>query len=380
MICTKCVCDSSIPDINLVFDEKGICNNCRSFEKFVNESDCFNEEKNIVQLAQTIQEIKDAGKGKPYDSILGISGGVDSTYLALLAKQHGLRPLVVHFDNGWDSELAVQNIQNIVTTLGFHLQTYVINWDEFKDLHLAYLKASVIDIEVPTDHFIYATLYEVAYKNKIKYILDGNNVATEFSNVSWKWAFSKTDLVNLRNIHKKFGTRPLKKYPKLGAYQRYFYDEVARIKSVRLNNYVPYIKKDIMQLIEKELGWKDPGGKHYESIFTRFYQGYILPKKFGVDKRVAHLSNLIWSCQLTRNEAVEILKEPTYPVGLQMEDKAYIIKKFSLTEPEFEKIMAAPIVKHEVYGTEKDEASKFRLVIKLVHPFVRVLRKIGVIG
>ncbi len=351
-ICARCVVDNAAPDTNLVLDEEGICNNCRAYEKYAPQTILRSEEIKKAELNQLLDEIKKDGEGKEYDCILGVSGGVDSTYLAYMAKKWGLRPLVVHFDNGWNSELAVSNIHHIVEKLSYDLHTYVIDWEEFRDIQMAYLKASVVDIEVPTDHFIYATLYEIAFKNRIRYVLDGNNISTEFWGGSWKWAYSKLDLVNLLNIHKKFGTIPLKKFPKLGFYQRYFYQRTYKIKSVYLLNYVPYNKKEVIKTIESELGWRDYGGKHYESIFTRFYQGYILPKKFGIDKRKAHFSNLIWSGQMTREEALEELKKPTYPLAQQEEDKTYVIKKFGLTEQEFENIMHLPIVPHEHYGTE----------------------------
>jgi N-acetyl sugar amidotransferase len=355
IICKKCVLDNDAPNTNLVLDADGICNNCRSYEKHAKNSVLLPYDEKKKELDKWVRWMKRDGKWSEYDCILGISGGVDSTYLAYLAKELGLRPLVVHFDNGWNSELAVRNIQNIVEKLGFELHTYVIDWEEFKDLQLSYLKASVVDIEATTDQFIYATLHEVAYKHRIKYVLDGNNLATEFWGVSWKWAYNKLDLVNLRNIHKRFGTIPLKKYPKLGFYQRFFYHEIYQLEQVYLLNYVNYNIKEVKSIISKELGWVDYGGKHYESIFTRFYQGYILPKKFGIDKRKAHLSNLIWSGQMTRDEALTILKEPPYPEHQQMEDREYVCKKFGITIEEFEECMRAAPVPHEVYGTENDD-------------------------
>lgn len=376
--CTRCVIEAS-PRANVTFDEHGVCNNCKAYDTYVQEEDYYNYAAKAVQLEKIIKEIKQSGEGKQYDCILGISGGVDSTYLAYLAKKYGLRPLVVHFDNGWNTELAVQNIYNVINYFGFDLHTYVINWEEFSDLQLAYIKASVIDIEIPTDHFIYATLHEVAHQNKIKYILDGNNVATEFSGCSMKWGFSKLDLVNLKNIHKKFGTVKLKKYPRLGLYQRFFYQEIMQIKSVRLNDYVPYERNNVVKVLESQLGWKNPGGKHYESIFTRFYQGYILPNKFGVDKRTVHLSNLIWSHQIARDEALAILAKPTYPLELQMQDKAYLIKKMKIKESEFEEYMQQEIIEHETYGTEAEKVKAFSRIKPFIRKPLRALVKFGIL-
>ena len=377
-ICTKCVWENS-PRAFLTFDEHGVCNNCRNYDKFVAEHNLLDWDLNKKKLEANVAAIKKSGEGNEYDCILGISGGVDSTYLAWFSKQLGLRPLVVHFDNGWNSELSVQNIHNIVDKLKLDLNTYVIDWDEFRDLQLAYIRASVIDIEVPTDHFIYATLYEVANKNKIKYILDGNNVATEFWGGSSKWGFSKTDLTNLRNIQKRFGTLKLTKYPKLGFYQRYYYNKIRGIQSAYLLNYIPYVRKDVVQNLEKELNWREPGGKHYESVFTRFYQGYILPKKFGVDKRRGHYSNLIWSGQMSREEALEKLKEETYPISLQQEDRIFVLKKLGLSEAEFEQIMKQPLVEHEFYGCEADLWTRHYYFKRLVDPIVGFFKKTGII-
>jgi N-acetyl sugar amidotransferase len=359
--CVRCVLDSETPYTNLVFDGEGVCNNCRAYEVTAAQTVLRPIAEKQRDLVLTIEKIKKSGQGKSYDCILGVSGGVDSTYLAYLSKEWGLRPLVVHFDNGWNSELAVNNIQNIVDKLGYHLFTYVIDWEEFKDLQLSYLKASVIDIEVPTDHFIYATLYELAHKHKIKYILDGNNLVTEFAKGSWRWGFSKLDLKNLTNIHKEFGMMPLRKFPKLGFVQRLYYRFVSGIETVRPLDFIPYNKKDVKDLISKELGWRDYGGKHYESIFTRFYQGYILLTKFGIDKRKGHLSNLIWSGQISKGEALAELQHPPYEAEMFEQDLAFVLKKFGLSKEEFEELMNRPTVPHEYYGTERNSslAAKF---------------------
>ena len=377
-ICSKCVLEAS-PLSNLSFDEHGVCINCHTYENFITTTDALNWEKKKGELDILVKKIKQAGEKRPYDCILGISGGFDSTCLALITKKLGLRPLVVHFDNGWNSELAVQNIHNVVNKLGYDLHTYVINWEEFKDLQLAYFKASVIDIEVPTDHFVYATLHEIAKQKKIKFILDGNNFATEFGYVSMKWSFHKLDLVNLLAIHKRFGTIPLRKYPKLGIYQRFYYDEILKIKSFRLLDYLPINKIEYSKRLVDELNWCDPGGKHYESIFTRFYQGYILPNKFGVDKRRWHLSNLIWSGQLTRDNALSQLKYPTYDLKKQEDDRSYLLKKYNLSEKEFQDLMNLPVVEHAYYGAENYNSLKYRVLrlpLRIIRKILRLLNNI----
>jgi len=284
--CTLSVMDN-IADPQIRFDEKGICNYFEMYqkaeEKYVS--------KNEAALTEVVSRIKEAGINKDYDCITGVSGGVDSTYLCIQAKRLGLRPLVVHFDNGWNSELAVKNIENIVSKLGFDLYTLVVDWNEFKDVQLAYLKASVVDIEAITDHAIIATLYRLAKEKNIRFILSGTNIVTEFVLPSF-WIWNKYDSTNIKSIHKKFGTTKLKSFPLLSMKQRHYYQQVKKIESIPLLNYLPYNKKDAKELITQELGWRDYGGKHYESVFTRFYQGYILPRKFHIDKRKAHLSVL----------------------------------------------------------------------------------------
>ncbi|MCF8428670.1 MAG: N-acetyl sugar amidotransferase [Bacteroidia bacterium] len=373
-ICTNCVLDNDTPNTNLVFDENGVCNNCKSYANFVKNNILgLTIEQRTKKLDDLVKRIKKAGAGKEYDCILGVSGGVDSAFLALRAKQLGLRPLVVHFDNGWNSALAVKNIENTVSKLNYDLYTYVINWEEFKNLQLSYIRANVVDIEVPTDHFIYATLHEIAYENKIKFILDGNNIETEYWGGSWKWAYSKLDLVNLESIHKKYGRIKLTKYPRLGLFQRFFYTNIIGIRSAYLLNYLPYNKQEVIKSLVSELDWKDPGGKHYESIFTRFYQGYILPHKFGIDKRKAHLSNLIWSGQIKRQDALAILNESPYPKELIESDIAYFIKKLSLTTEEFENIMKQAPVSHENFPTE---IKKYRILIPILAIIGAVLNRL----
>ncbi|MGE0569250.1 MAG: N-acetyl sugar amidotransferase [Bacteroidia bacterium] len=375
--CFRCVLDTTAPLIS--FDEKGVCNYCHNYDSIAAKTILRPPEVRKNELNVSLAEIKKRGKGKPYDCILGISGGVDSTYLAWLAKEFGLRPLLVHFDNGWNSELAVKNIENIVNVLGFDLHTHVINWEEFKDLQLAYLYASVVDTEVPTDQLIFASLHKIAWQKGIKSILNGNNVATE-GIMPEGWNFSqKTDLVNLTTIHKKFGKRKLRNFPKLSLYHKYFYTNLSGIKSYKFLDLVDYNKDNAKKIIKDKLGWKDYGYKHYESVFTRFYQGYILPVKFNIDKRKAHLSSLICSGQITRQQALDELKQPPYPIEQQNEDRAFVIKKFELTEEEFDTIMKLPQVPHEHYGSQWDK-KKFRYYYwftKLANPFAALLKRIN---
>jgi len=347
--CVLSVMDT-VADPDIKFDEKGICNYYYEYKKA--EAGLHKGEEGWAMLEKIADEIREEGKNKPYDCIMGLSGGVDSTYVAYLAKQLGLRPLAVHFDNGWNSELAVMNIENIITKLGFDLFTYVIDWNEFKDIQIAYLKASVVDIEAITDHAIFATLYRLAGEKKIKYILSGTNVQTE-NTLPKSWIFNKHDHINIQSIHKAYGTLPLKTFPFSNAKVKRYYQQVMGVRSVSVINYVDYNKKKIKELIQRELGWRDYGGKHYESVWTRFYQGYILPVKFKIDKRKAHLSDLIFGGQITKEEALEELKKPIYDPAQFKIDYDFVLKKLGLTEGEFNAIMQAPPRSHYDFDYEK---------------------------
>ncbi|MBL0287268.1 MAG: N-acetyl sugar amidotransferase [Bacteroidetes bacterium] len=370
-ICTNCVMDSH-DDKLITFDSKGVCCHCQKYYKeepfFV-----FKGKEGELKLAETIEKIKEDGKGKQYDVIMGLSGGVDSTYLALKCKEWGIRPLAVHFDNGWNSELAVKNIENIVRKLSLDLYTYVINWEEFRDLQIAYFKASVIDIEVPTDHAIFAAMYKLAGQNNIKYVMSGNNFVTE-SFLPESWIHNKFDEVNIKSIHKKYGSIPLTTFPFMDSKVRRYYIDIKGIKRVTPLNFLPYDKAEVKKEIQEKLDWKDYGGKHYESIFTRFYQGYILPTKFGVDKRKAHLSNLICSKQITKAEALEELKKPCYDNDQMLEDKEFVLKKLGFSEAYFEELMKMPPQDWRIFGEEKPLYKRFP-ILKIFLPLITRWRR-----
>lgn len=364
-VCKKCILDN-VTSKAVRFDEEGICNFCRSFEEGAEELIYVPDEVKKQRFDKIISELKERGKGQKYDCILGLSGGVDSSYMAILAKEQNLRPLVVHFDNGWNSELAVKNIENIVNKLNLDLYTYVVDWEIFRDAQKAYVKASVLDMEVPTDMLIFAVLFDIAKKHKIKTILAGHNLATE-GVLPTDWSYTrKFDSVNFRNIVKQHGNpKILKKFPFLGFYRYHIYKNYYQINMVAPLNHVNYKKKDIKQRLMKELDWKDYGGKHYESIWTRFYQGYILPAKFNIDKRKAHLSNLVLNKEMTREEALEEMKSPPYPADMQMADKEYVCKKFGWTVPEFDALIAQKNIPHAAYGQETDSPMKMKAFEKL---------------
>ena len=369
--CSLTVMDN-IADPNITFDENGVSNYYHAFKKAERE-EVFLGEEGDKKLHALIAKIKKNGEGKPYDCIMGLSGGVDSSYVAYKAKQFGLRPLAVHFDNGWNSELAVMNIENIVTKLDLDLYTLVVNWEEFKDVQLSYLKASVIDIEVVTDHAITGTLFKLAKKYGIKCVLSGSNISTEYL-MPRTWIFGKSDHINLKDIHKKFGTVPLKTYPIFDTYLKKYCKNVLQAEWTSFLNYMPYNKQEVKETIARELNWRDYGGKHYESIFTKFYQAYILPTKFHVDKRKPHLSNLICSGQMTREQALEELKKPLYTPEELRKDYDYVLKKFDLTKEEFENIMKLPIKKHSDYKTETSMYSRYP-ILKPLKPIAKLFIK-----
>ncbi len=371
-ICSKCIMDTT--DVAISFDEKGVCNHCLEYKEFV-EKNLYAKSEAEKQFLKIIDRLKSTD-GK-YHCILGISGGVDSSYLAYVLKKNKVNVLLVHFDYGWNSKLAVKNIRNIVQITGFDLETFVMDWEEFKDLQRSYFKASVLDLDVPADHMIFGALYKTANKHKIKYIISGNNIVTEWL-LPKSWNYSKFDLVNLKNIQKIFGTIRLKKLPALGVWEFAYYQLLKRIERISLLDFMEYNKQDAKMLIQRELNWVDYGGKHYESVFTRFYQGYILPYKYKIDKRKAHLSNLILSDQISREEALVELKSPSLSEELVKSDKEYMAKKLGFTISEFEALLNLPNVEHRYYGTDRSQRKFYFFIMKLLKPFTWLIKKYSV--
>jgi len=355
--CSLSVMDN-IQDPDITFDANGVCSyNARYREREKNE--VFSGEEASRRLRGLVARIKAEGKGRKYDAILGVSGGIDSTYLAYLASTWDLRVLCVHFDNGWNSELAVSNIESIVSRLGFDLETFVFDWREFKDLQLSHFRANVVDIEAITDMGIIGTLRLLALKKNLKSMLSGHNIVTEGFMVP-HWVFK--DYYNIIDIHKKFGTVDrITTFP-------YFDNKLQRMGSrlrglmdVSPLNYVRYVKEEVKELISDKLGWRDYGGKHYESVFTRFYQGYILPQKFGIDKRKVHLSNLIMSGQITKKAALRELEMPTISPEQLESDYSFVIKKLGYTPSEFERYIETPRREHTEFDTEFGYLDRNRL-------------------
>lgn len=335
--CNRCLMDTSDPRIT--FDDEGVCNHCRQYDRYMAQAGTAEQRK--AKLDDLVAHLKRQGKGKPYDCIMGLSGGVDSSYLAWLAvRKLDLRPLVVHVDAGWNSELAVNNIQSIVQRLGLDLHTLVVDWEEVRDLQRAYFRAGIANLDVPQDHSFFAALLKEARKYGIRDILNGGNMQTE-SILPEAWGYDASDSTSIKGIHKRFGSVRLKRYPMTSNLERLIINPyVRRMRSHRPLEYIDYNKDEAKALLKSELGWRDYGGKHYESVFTKFFQAHYLPTKFGYDKRLAHLSSLIVSGQITKQQARAEMQSPLYdPIELE-EDRIYWVKKLGLTMDEYSKVMA----------------------------------------
>lgn len=349
-ICSRCVMDTTDPSIT--FNEVGICNHCIDYQERA-KTIIKHDEEGRVELQKIIDDAKDKGKGRDYDCIIGLSGGVDSSYVAYKVKRLGLRPLAVHFDSGWNSEQAVKNIENIVQKLEIDLYTHVCDWREMRDLQLSYFKAGVINADIPMDHAFMVVLHNIARKKNIKYFFSGHNFETE-AILPKDWVYKATDSTNIKAIQKKFGSVHLKHFPLESIIMNLYTRFVFGLKKVNILDFEKYNKAEAMALIETELGWKYYGGKHYESIFTRFYQGYYLPMRFNVDKRRAHLSTLINSGQMERAEALEELKKQSYPdEKLLQQDMEFVPKKLGISVSEFQKIMSEPVHSHKDYANDQ---------------------------
>jgi N-acetyl sugar amidotransferase len=361
-ICTNCVMDTT--DSSIIFDEKGVCDHCNNY--YTNILPNWDTgAKGREELSKIIDKIKADGKGRDFDCIMGMSGGADSSYmLHLVVKEFGLRPLVFHVDGGWNSELAVRNIEVMIDKLGLDLYTEVINWEEMKDFQLAFFKAGVPHIDTPQDHAFIATLYNFAAKYNIKYILNGGNYSTECINNPKEWIYFATDMLQNNDIIKQFGTIPMKSYPfssilKHKVYLRY----LRRIQVVKPLNYLPYIKDQAMAFLKEEYDWHPYPQKHFESRFTRFFEGYWLPVKFGYDTRKVQYSSLILTNQMSRKEALERLMLPAIEPEIASHDFEYIATKLGITIKELEHYRDSP---NKTYKDYKNQDGMFKVGTKVM--------------
>lgn len=355
-VCSTCILDTTVGDI--WFDETGECKYCKihyEMEKRFPLHGTQNE-----RLHKLVEKIKKKSKHKPFDCVVGVSGGRDSTYTLLKAVKLGLRPLAVHFDNGWNTEISVRNIENAVNKLNVTLHTVVADWEEFKDLQRSFLEASVPDTDVPTDFAIYSVLYQVAASEGIPYILNGHSFRTEgTSPISWTYMDSRY----IRAVHKKYGSGKISSFPLMTVPRLLYYLFAKRIQEVRLMELIDYKKKEVDRVLKEELSWQYYGGHHHENTFTKFFQSYYLPKKFNIDKRKTELSALVRSNQMTRSDALNIIEENAYEYDQQVVD--YTINKLSLTRDEFEKIMAKDNCSHNDFPTLLKTIKMAKLPIKV---------------
>jgi N-acetyl sugar amidotransferase len=343
--CSRCLVNNRVHP-NAVFNKHGVCDICEIIDA---KNNYLKEQINDNYLTKLFNTISKKGKNKRYDCLIGISGGVDSAYLALKIKEQGLRPLLVHVDNGWNSEIAISNIEKLITQLGFDLYTVVIDWEEIKDIVKSFMKASVIDIDWANEMCFVASLYKVAQKFGIKSVLTGHQISSE----GWMpetVVHYKLDLINFNAIHRLFGQIPLRTYPKIGYLKSFYYQKIFGIHYYYPLDYLGYDKELAKKELIERYGWRDYGQKHFESIFTRFYQAYLLPQKFGIDKRIFHYSSLVTSDQLSKEQAKKMLEDISYFVSGQFEeDKLYIQKKMGFTENEFDEILILPPKSHFDY-------------------------------
>lgn len=337
-------------DSKIVFDEHGVCDHCNGFDDNV-KPNWHPNDAGKEMFRNQIAEIKRVGKGKPFDCIIGMSGGLDSSYLLHLAvSEFGLRPLVFHVDGGWNTDLAVNNIQMLVDKLGLDLYTEVINWEEMKDFQLAFFKSGVPHLDIPQDHAFVATLYHFANKHNVKYILNGGNFATECVRNPKDWLYYGTDMAQLNDIHGQFGTRELKTYPFSSVlFHKVYLRHIRGVKVVKPLNYLPYTKEHAIKVLSETYGWRPYPQKHFESRFTRFYEAYWLPTRFGYDTRRVQYSSLIQTGQMTRKDAMEKLSKPAYDPATIDEDFEYIATKLGISVAELRSYHTMPKKTYQDY-------------------------------
>jgi N-acetyl sugar amidotransferase len=356
---------SGLPGIEL--DAEGICNNCAAFDEVLARFPL--GEVGRRRLDSLVAAIKEAGAGRRYDCAVGVSGGTDSSYVLLLACRLGLRPLAVHFDNGWNTQIAVSNIKRALEQLNVPLWTYVVNWEEFRDLQLSFLKASVPSVEVPTDLGIWSVLYRAARRHGIRYVVSGNSFRTE-GIVPRAWGFKDGRLV--RSVQHTFGTKKLASFPNVTLWDYARYAVLGGIRTVRLLNYGDYSKEEAKDILKRELRWCDYGGHHHESIYTRFFQSFLARRKFNMDRRMLSLSARVRLGKMSRSEAVRSLEQDDYTEFLQEDDKKYVAKKLGISLNDLEEIVAQPP------RSDLDYPSYYPLLRRL-QPVLQLARRAGVL-
>ena len=349
--CTRCVMDTT--DSRITFDAQGVCDHCNTFFTKV-KPHWHTDARGERELREMVAKIKASGQGKDFDCIIGMSGGIDSSYLTHVATEFGLRPLVFHVDAGWNSQEAVNNIEKLVDRLGLDLYTEVIDWAEMRDLQLAFFKSGVPHIDTPQDHAFFATMYKFAEEHDIKYILTGANLSTECIRNPIEWMYYQSDSIQLKDIHARFGSRPLVNFPTTSILRhKIWLPYVKGIRVVRPLNLVPYDKAAAVQLLVEKYGWQPYPQKHFESRFTRFYEGYWLPRKFGFDTRKVQFSSLIVTGQMTRAEALEKLKSPALDEATVRQEFEYVANKLGISTDELQGYLDAPNKSYRDYKSQE---------------------------
>jgi N-acetyl sugar amidotransferase len=337
--------DTTDPDIS--FDDAGSCCYCLKMKEFLKT---WRPSGDKMALDQLMERIKREGRGKPYDAIMGLSGGVDSSYVALVAKEYGLRTLVIHVDTGWNSELAVKNIENTVSRLGFDLVTEVVDWEEMRQIQLAFLRSGVPNQDIPQDHAINTGFFRFAARNRIKWSLSGSNLACE-GILPESWGYDAMDLRHINDIVRRFSDLKMRTFPRMSFFEFGIrYKLLGGLNVAKILNLLPYSKEAAIKELAEKLDWRYYGGKHYESRFTKWFQGWYLPSKWGYDKRVAHLSSLIASGQLTREAALLEMAKPSLEQSDFASDRDYMSRKLGISQSEFEELMRVPNTPHSAYA------------------------------
>ncbi|MGI6710763.1 MAG: N-acetyl sugar amidotransferase [Bacilli bacterium] len=359
-VCSNCVMDTT--DSQIKFDEKGLCDHCHNYYENILPS-WRTDDVGKAKLEKQVALIKKKTRHKKYDCIIGISGGVDSSYLAYYAKEVlGLRVLLYSVDTGWNLDVAISNVEKIAKGLGLEICHETVDFEEMKDLQLAFFKSQVPYQDIPQDHVIFASLYNYAVKHKIKYVLTGGNYSTECVREPIEWVY-QNDLKQIKDIHKRFGTKKLKKLPLCSMFKyKIYYRFFKGMKVFRPLDLIPYTKEDAIKTLKEKFNWEPYANKHYESIFTRFYEGYWLIKKFGFDKRRAHFSSLILTNQLQRSDALEILKKPPYSEEQALKDLEYIALKLGISKDEFITLMNGENKSYKDYASS---AKRIALAVKI---------------
>lgn len=367
-VCTNCIMDTS--DSLIEFDEKGMCDHCHNFYENVKPM-WHPDEMGMAMLKPLIEKIKREGQGKKYDCLIGLSGGLDSSFVAYYAKEKfGLRPLLLHVDAGWNTPASINNVKCMVEGLKLDLETYVVDWEEMKDLQLAFLKSQVADADTPQDVAFFSVLYDYASKNGIKYILTGGNFSTECVREPLEWGgYYATDITFVKDVHRKYGKRKLEHFPftdilKYKVYYRY----LKGIKVVKPLDLMPYFKENAIKELHDKFGWQPYKHKHHESYFTRFFETYWLPEKFGYDKRRAHFSSLILTGQMSREEALKRISKPEVDMATMEHDKDYVCSKLGITRNELQKIFEGENT------TFRDFKNKYHLITL----GTRIMRILGI--